>query len=79
MLAILEKTNPSSFSLPLPIREYFEGVRTGSEGEYEEVTLAQKSRYLAQDCFFLSDVAAPADVFIAKIVLATMSCQTLGS
>ena len=36
MLAILQKKNPSAFNLPKDIREYFEGVRTGTEGEYEE-------------------------------------------
>ncbi|EXJ93054.1 hypothetical protein A1O3_01610 [Capronia epimyces CBS 606.96] len=30
---------PRAFALPLNIREYFEGVRTGDEGEYEEVGL----------------------------------------
>ena len=31
--------NPKSYSLPVDIREYFEGVKTGDEGEYEEVNL----------------------------------------
>lgn len=30
---------PKAYSLPHDIREYFEGVRTGDEGEYEEVGL----------------------------------------
>lgn len=32
----LAKQNPIAFSLPNSIREYFEGVKTGEEGEYEE-------------------------------------------
>lgn len=36
LLAILQKKNPSAFHLPKDIREYFENVRTGTEGEYEE-------------------------------------------
>ena len=28
--------NPSAFNLPLSVREYFDGVKTGEEGEYEE-------------------------------------------
>ncbi|KAI0456165.1 hypothetical protein F5B21DRAFT_513509 [Xylaria acuta] len=32
----LQRKNPRAFRLPEPIREYFEGVKTGAEGEYEE-------------------------------------------
>jgi hypothetical protein len=32
----LEKKNPVAYNLPVEIREYFEGVKTGDEGEYEE-------------------------------------------
>ncbi|KAI8634789.1 hypothetical protein F5Y19DRAFT_125081 [Xylariaceae sp. FL1651] len=32
----LERKNPRAFRLPEPLREYFEGVKTGPEGEYEE-------------------------------------------
>ena len=32
----LERKNPSAFHLPKDIREYFENVKTGAEGEYEE-------------------------------------------
>lgn len=28
--------NPSAYNLPHPVRDYFEGVKTGDEGEYEE-------------------------------------------
>lgn len=43
LLANLEKKNPVAYNLPLEIRDYFEGVKTGEEGEYEE-TVTQKSR-----------------------------------
>ncbi|KAJ8058786.1 hypothetical protein OCU04_011774 [Sclerotinia nivalis] len=36
LLADLERKNPSAFHLPKAIREYFENVKTGTEGEYEE-------------------------------------------
>lgn len=36
LLTNLERKNPSAFHLPKDIREYFEGVKTGTEGEYEE-------------------------------------------
>jgi hypothetical protein len=36
LLANLERKNPSAFHLPKDIREYFENVKTGTEGEYEE-------------------------------------------
>lgn len=35
----VDDTIPRAFALPRAIREYFEGVRTGDEGEYEEVSL----------------------------------------
>lgn len=43
LITVLEKKNPSAFHLPKDIREYFEGVRTGAEGEYEE-SVAQKPK-----------------------------------
>jgi hypothetical protein len=36
LLVKLDTKNPSAFHLPKDVREYFEGVRTGTEGEYEE-------------------------------------------
>jgi hypothetical protein len=36
LLQNLEQKNPSAFHLPKDIREHFEGVVTGAEGEYEE-------------------------------------------
>lgn len=35
----VDDTIPKAFALPRDIRDYFEGVRTGDEGEYEEVGL----------------------------------------
>ncbi|KAF4627607.1 hypothetical protein G7Y89_g10543 [Cudoniella acicularis] len=37
LLSNLESKNPSAFHLPKEVREYFENVKTGTEGEYEEV------------------------------------------
>lgn len=34
--AVLEGKNPRAFRLPVDVREHFEGVRTGPEGEYED-------------------------------------------
>ncbi|KAI0128875.1 hypothetical protein BJ170DRAFT_682661 [Xylariales sp. AK1849] len=36
LLDALDKKNPRAYRLPHDIREYFEGVRTGADGEYEE-------------------------------------------
>ncbi|KAJ3558423.1 hypothetical protein NPX13_g9709 [Xylaria arbuscula] len=36
LLTSLQRKNPRAFRLPESIREYFEGVKTGTEGEYEE-------------------------------------------
>ncbi|CZT51667.1 uncharacterized protein RSE6_12845 [Rhynchosporium secalis] len=36
LIAAFENKNPRSFRLPEPIREYFEDVKTGADGEYEE-------------------------------------------
>ncbi|EAQ91325.1 hypothetical protein CHGG_03260 [Chaetomium globosum CBS 148.51] len=37
MLEKLDASNSSAFRLPAPIRDLFEGVRTGPDGEYEEI------------------------------------------
>ena len=37
LLSNLERKNPSAFHLPKVVRDYFDGVKTGTEGEYEEV------------------------------------------
>ena len=36
LIISLDEKNPSAFHLPKPIREYFENVKTGEEGEYQE-------------------------------------------
>ncbi|KAK4123164.1 hypothetical protein N657DRAFT_574135 [Parathielavia appendiculata] len=38
LLEKLDTRNSSAFRLPGPIRDRFEGVRTGADGEYEEIT-----------------------------------------
>jgi hypothetical protein len=35
----IDEINPKAFNLPFELREYFEGVKTGDGGEYEEVSL----------------------------------------
>lgn len=47
LLYLLEKKNPSSFFLPEEIREFFECVRTGDDGEYVEAPL-QKPRCVSE-------------------------------
>ncbi|KAI8959154.1 hypothetical protein F5Y11DRAFT_15769 [Daldinia sp. FL1419] len=37
LFSILDRKNPRAFRLPEDVRDLFEGVRTGPEGEYEEV------------------------------------------
>lgn len=44
LIAILERTNPRSFALPNKLQTYFEGVKAGSDGAYEEVTATRSSR-----------------------------------
>lgn len=41
LLQQLEEKNSRAFSLPLEVREYFEAVRTGPDGEYEEDVLTK--------------------------------------
>ena len=56
LLAQLRGKNPNAFQLPKKIREFFENVKTGPEGEYEEPTQAKTAKYvefadvLIQDC-----------------------------
>lgn len=45
LLYHLEMLNPVAFRLPLDIRDHFEGVRTGPDGEYEE-GIVHKARYV---------------------------------
>ncbi|KFY67902.1 hypothetical protein V496_01351 [Pseudogymnoascus sp. VKM F-4515 (FW-2607)] len=52
---LVEKRNPSAFHLPLSIRGWFEGVRTGPEGEYEEGNPPKKKQEEAIDFLRLKD------------------------
>ncbi|KAF2964735.1 hypothetical protein GQX73_g8840 [Xylaria multiplex] len=49
LVANLQRKNPRAFRLPEPIREYFEGVKTGAEGEYEEAVPPKPNRGLANN------------------------------
>jgi hypothetical protein len=42
LLEKLDAKNSSAFRLPDDVREYFEGVRTGADGEYEEIVAVTK-------------------------------------
>ncbi|KAF2457608.1 hypothetical protein BDY21DRAFT_29844 [Lineolata rhizophorae] len=44
LFAALEDKNPTTFALPEDIRNRFEGVRTGPEGEYEEPLFQRPTR-----------------------------------
>lgn len=39
LLFYVQKKNPTAFFLPESIRDYFEGVHTGEDGEYVEVPM----------------------------------------
>ena len=43
LLVHLHGKNPSAFTLPKDIREYFEDVKTGADGEYEETAQPKAS------------------------------------
>lgn len=56
LVTLLEKKNPHAFYLPKEIREYFDGVRTGPEGEYEDHAPQQrKGKHEEQDLYRLYD------------------------
>ncbi|CAK7227992.1 hypothetical protein SBRCBS47491_006753 [Sporothrix bragantina] len=44
LLNIMEKRNSSAFRLPSETRDYFEGVKTGADGEYEDIVVVGTSR-----------------------------------
>ncbi|KAF6807305.1 PHD-finger domain-containing protein [Colletotrichum sojae] len=44
MLNCLEKTNPQAFKLPREVQLYFEGVKIGADGEYEDVVVPTKPK-----------------------------------
>lgn len=37
---MMDRKNPRAFRLPERLRDYFEGVKTGPDGEYEEIVSA---------------------------------------
>ncbi|MCJ1340861.1 hypothetical protein MMC09_006157 [Bachmanniomyces sp. S44760] len=49
LLTNLDKKNPIAFNLPYEVREYFEGVKTGEEGEYEEATTSKSRSRIGHD------------------------------
>ncbi|KAK2050787.1 PHD-finger domain-containing protein [Colletotrichum somersetense] len=44
LLNSLEKTNPQAFKLPQRVQLYFEGVKVGPEGEYEDIVVPAKPK-----------------------------------
>ena len=71
MMDRLEARNSSAFRLPGPVRNHFEGVRTGPDGEYEEVTAAVKppARYVLPHFISVVVIAAssqPADMLLQE-------------
>ena len=40
----INERNPAAFHLPQAIRDYFDGVRTGDEGEYEDASVAKATK-----------------------------------
>ncbi|PHH82443.1 hypothetical protein CDD82_5941 [Ophiocordyceps australis] len=40
-LNMLEKSNPRAFSLPPKLQTYFEGVRAGADGDYEDIATSK--------------------------------------
>ncbi|EFX00425.1 phd finger domain protein [Grosmannia clavigera kw1407] len=44
LLNLIEKQNSSAFSLPDHVRDRFEGVKTGAEGEYEDIVAPGTNR-----------------------------------
>ncbi|KAK2009796.1 PHD-finger domain-containing protein [Colletotrichum eremochloae] len=44
LLNSLEKTNPQAFKLPQRVQLYFEGVKVGPEGEYEDIVVPTKPK-----------------------------------
>ncbi|KAG5519118.1 hypothetical protein PMAC_002206 [Pneumocystis sp. 'macacae'] len=45
LMEYIIKNNPKEFSLPLSIREYFEGVSTGPNGEYQDLVEHRNQKY----------------------------------
>ena len=49
LITNIDKKNPNAYYLPHEVRDFFEGVRTGDEGEYEELG-PPKVRYAFSTC-----------------------------
>lgn len=45
LLNLLEKTIPRAYSLPRKVQAYFEDIKAGVNGEYEDVDRTKTSRY----------------------------------
>lgn len=52
LLDNLDKTNSRAFGLPQDIRDYFENVRTGPDGEYEELPAGKPVKYASSRLLF---------------------------
>lgn len=44
LLDIVERKNPTAFSLPAKLKNYFEGVQAGKHGEYVDTTDAKSGK-----------------------------------
>lgn len=76
LLDNLDKTNSRAFGLPQDIRNYFENVRTGPDGEYEELPAGKPVKY-ASYCPFPNTPWLLADSSPAGLIRrATMSLLT---
>lgn len=42
LLTLLDKTIPRAFNLPKKVQTYFDGIKAGPNGEYEEVERTSK-------------------------------------
>lgn len=42
LMSNLDEKNPTAYHLPCDLRDFFEGVKTGEEGEYEELFPSKK-------------------------------------
>lgn len=44
LLGDLNKKNPVSYALPQHLREYYEGIKTGEDGEFEETNVMKANK-----------------------------------
>ena len=45
LIKCIDDINPKAYALPREIREYFEGVKTGDDGEYEDIFLTKTQNH----------------------------------